>query len=129
MALADFFIGKPGPGSISEALQFHLPLIVECNARTLPQERYNTQWVVENGLGIVLSSFRDIVGGVQQLLDPATYARLRRNAGNYSNHALLELPAILEKVLGQRESAATRLQEGTAAHGDFGDSVLWAGLT
>jgi len=28
MALADFFIGKPGPGSISEALQFHLPVIV-----------------------------------------------------------------------------------------------------
>src|SRR5208282_6021378 len=27
MALSDFFIGKPGPGSISEALQFHLPVI------------------------------------------------------------------------------------------------------
>jgi Glycosyltransferase family 28 C-terminal domain/Monogalactosyldiacylglycerol (MGDG) synthase len=39
MALADFFIGKPGPGSISEALQFHLPVIVECNSKTLPQER------------------------------------------------------------------------------------------
>ena len=27
MSLSDFFIGKPGPGSISEALQFHLPVI------------------------------------------------------------------------------------------------------
>ena len=43
MALADFFIGKPGPGSISEALQFHLPVIVECNSKTLPQERYNAR--------------------------------------------------------------------------------------
>ena len=25
MALSDFLIGKPGPGCISEALQFHLP--------------------------------------------------------------------------------------------------------
>jgi UDP-N-acetylglucosamine:LPS N-acetylglucosamine transferase len=49
MALADFFIGKPGPGSISEALQFHLPVIVECNSRTLPQERYNAEWVTEKG--------------------------------------------------------------------------------
>src|ERR1039458_5202278 len=49
MALADFFIGKPGPGSISEALQFHLPVIVECNSKTLPQERYNAEWVTDNG--------------------------------------------------------------------------------
>jgi UDP-N-acetylglucosamine:LPS N-acetylglucosamine transferase len=41
MALSDFFIGKPGPGSISEALSKHLPVIIDCNAWTLPQERYN----------------------------------------------------------------------------------------
>ena len=57
MALADFFIGKPGPGSISEALQFHLPVIVECNNKTLPQERYNAEWVSEKGFGIVVPSF------------------------------------------------------------------------
>ena len=60
MALADFFIGKPGPGSISEALQFHLPVIVECNSKTLPQERYNAEWVAEKGFGIVVRSFREI---------------------------------------------------------------------
>src|SRR5262249_37520954 len=31
MRLADFFIGKPGPGSISEALHIGLPVIVEGN--------------------------------------------------------------------------------------------------
>src|SRR5579862_9414632 len=31
MELADFFIGKPGPGSVSEALAKQLPVIVECN--------------------------------------------------------------------------------------------------
>jgi hypothetical protein len=67
MALADFFIGKPGPGSISEALQFHLPVIVECNSKTLPQERYNAEWVTENGYGIVVPSFRRIVPAVQHL--------------------------------------------------------------
>ena len=47
MQLADFFIGKPGPGSVSEALAMELPVIVECNAWTLPQERYNAEWIVE----------------------------------------------------------------------------------
>jgi 1,2-diacylglycerol 3-beta-galactosyltransferase len=44
MQAADFFIGKPGPGSISEALQMRLPVVVESNAWTMPQERYNAAW-------------------------------------------------------------------------------------
>jgi len=56
-----FFIGKPGPGSISEAVQQGLPVIVVRNAWTMPQERYNTQWVEENGVGVVLDSFKPFV--------------------------------------------------------------------
>ena len=48
MQLADYFIGKPGPGSLSEAVAMHLPVIVERNAWTLPQERYNADWVREH---------------------------------------------------------------------------------
>ena len=97
MALADFFIGKPGPGSISEALQFHLPVIVECNAKTLPQERYNAEWVTEQGCGIVVPSFREIASAVRRLLDVPTFNDLSRNASNYCNRALFEVPAILEE--------------------------------
>lgn len=99
MALADFLIGKPGPGSISEALQLHLPLIVECNAKTLPQERYNAQWVTENGYGIVVNSFREIVPAVERLLQPSAFAQLRHNASSYHNQALREVSLILEKCL------------------------------
>jgi hypothetical protein len=106
MALADFFIGKPGPGSISEALQFHLPVIVECNARTLPQERYNAQWVTEQGMGIVLKSFRKINAGVEQLLDPENFQKLRTNARAYSNRALLEIPEFLEQALERHNASA-----------------------
>lgn len=99
MSLADFFIGKPGPGSISEALQFHLPVIVECNAKTLPQERFNAEWVTEKGYGVVLRNFRDIAASVQCLLEPETFNRLRANAATYSNRALFEVPVILEQCL------------------------------
>jgi 1,2-diacylglycerol 3-beta-galactosyltransferase len=97
MALSDFFIGKPGPGSISEALQFHLPVIVECNSRTLPQERYNAEWVTENGYGIVVPSFKTIASAVQQLLESATLNKFRRKVNGYSNRALFEVPLILEQ--------------------------------
>jgi len=96
MSLADFFIGKPGPGSISEALQFHLPVIVEANARTLPQERYNAQWITEKGFGIVVPSFRHIASAVERLLEPRTFDDLRRNVNRYSNRALFEVPDLLE---------------------------------
>ncbi|HEX8872755.1 MAG TPA: glycosyltransferase, partial [Candidatus Acidoferrum sp.] len=68
MRAADFLIGKPGPGSIAEAMVRRLPLIVECNAWTLPQERYNTEWVREKRVGIVLGNFGEIVSGVRQVL-------------------------------------------------------------
>ncbi len=41
MELADFFIGKPGPGSISEAIVKRMPIVVRQDGRTLAPERYN----------------------------------------------------------------------------------------
>lgn len=109
MALADFFVGKPGPGSISEALQFHLPVIVECNSRTLPQERYNAQWVTEKGYGIVVPSFKRIAPAVQRLLQSATFNEFRLKVNEYSNRALFEVPVILEQC-AQHAAAATQSQ-------------------
>src|SRR4051812_41542125 len=53
MQIADYFIGKPGPGTISESLVSGLPVIVARNASTMPQERYNAEWIMQNQLGIV----------------------------------------------------------------------------
>lgn len=99
MQLADYFIGKPGPGSISEAVAMHLPVIVERNAWTLPQERYNAEWVREQGVGIVLPNFRRIAAAVEELLDPAAYARFRASTERLHNRAVFEIPDILELIL------------------------------
>jgi 1,2-diacylglycerol 3-beta-galactosyltransferase len=108
MAMADFFIGKPGPGSISEALQFHLPVIVESNSRTLPQERYNAQWVTEKGFGVVVDSFKGIRASVQGLLESRNFEELRRHVGAYSNRALFEVPVILDECMGASSSSRDR---------------------
>ncbi|MGE0348376.1 glycosyltransferase [Hydrogenophaga sp.] len=102
MHLADFFIGKPGPGSLSEAVQQGLPVIVVDNAWTMPQERYNAQWVRDNGVGIVLRSFRGIDRAVAQLLADLDghRARVRR----IDNRALFEIPRILEGILDEAEA-------------------------
>jgi len=99
MQLADYFIGKPGPGSISEAVFMHLPVIVACNAWTLPQERFNAVWVREQGVGIVLDDFRTVRSAVDQLLDPANYARFRAATVAQQNRAVFEIPELLEQVM------------------------------
>jgi 1,2-diacylglycerol 3-beta-galactosyltransferase len=101
MSLADFFIGKPGPGSIAEALHFHLPVIVERNASTMPQERYNTEWVTENECGVVLSSFDEIDTAVGQLLSSSNLERLRRNVANHKNRAVYETVDFLAKLMNE----------------------------
>ena len=104
MHLSDFFIGKPGPGSISEALTMKLPVIVECNARTLPQERYNAAWVLEKQVGSVLRSFRQITQTVEVLLDPTNFARYRSNAAAMNNRAVFEIPGMLREILSKATS-------------------------
>lgn len=99
MRLSDFFIGKPGPGSISEALQMKLPVIVERNAWTLPQERFNTEWVNKTGTGLVVPSFAHIAAAVRSLLEPATFARLHANTEALENRAVFEIPDFLAKLL------------------------------
>jgi UDP-N-acetylglucosamine:LPS N-acetylglucosamine transferase len=107
MRLADFFIGKPGPGSVSEALAMQLPVIVECNAWTLPQERYNATFVCEKQVGVVLDSFATIAEAVAQLIEPSTLARYRANAAALDNRAVFEIPAILEKIFERSQATTT----------------------
>jgi UDP-N-acetylglucosamine:LPS N-acetylglucosamine transferase len=97
MQLSDFFIGKPGPGSISEAVQQGLPVIVVRNAWTMPQERYNTQWVEENGVGVVLDSFKAIRSGVARVTEHADL--YRAGVKRIRNRAVFEIPEILEQIL------------------------------
>jgi hypothetical protein len=113
MRAADFLIGKPGPGSIAEAMVRKLPVLIECNSWTLPQERYNAEWVAEKRVGIVLHSFREAVSGVQRMLDPATLAELRKNVDALNNRAIFEIPEILDKLLRESgDTPASRLGAG-----------------
>ena len=99
MHISDFFVGKPGPGSISEALAMKLPVMVERNAWTLPQERYNADWVRDKQVGVVLKSFRDVQAGLRELLAPGNFARFRANAAAIHNRAVFEIPDMLDSLL------------------------------
>ncbi len=110
---ADFFIGKPGPGSLSEAVHLGLPVITFDNAWTMPQERYNATWVRDHGLGRVVRGLRELPGAVAGLTAELDAARARVAAVH--NRAAFE---VLDIVADMLEPAAPH----TAA-ADGGDAV------
>lgn len=103
MAISDYFIGKPGPGSLSEAVHMRLPVITFRNAWTMPQERYNTTWVKENNLGIVVSSLREVQRATTELL--ANLPTFHEATEKARNRAVFEVVDILEQELSVREFA------------------------
>jgi 1,2-diacylglycerol 3-beta-galactosyltransferase len=97
--LADFFVGKPGPGAISEALVSGLPLIVARNASTMVQERYNAEWIVRNQLGLVIPSFSEIGRAVAAIIDEEQSRRFRARVAMLNNRAVFEIPEILDEIM------------------------------
>ena len=78
-----------------------LPVITFGNAWTMPQERYNTNWVREQGVGIVIPSLRVIRKGVLLMLENLeTY---RQTAAKIENRAVFEVTDILEKLMEQSD--------------------------
>jgi len=75
-----------------------LPTITVRNAWTLPQERYNAQWLLDNDLGLVLNSFKDIAGAVRTLLSGDTLTRMQASARRVDNRAIFEIPGILTQI-------------------------------
>ena len=101
MYLSDFFIGKPGPGCVSEALVTQLPVIVERNSRTMVQERYNCDWLADQGAGIVLDNFSRIGEAVTRLLSPDVYDGFRERIAGLNNRAVFEITDIIETILNE----------------------------
>jgi UDP-N-acetylglucosamine:LPS N-acetylglucosamine transferase len=111
MRLADFFIGKPGPGAISEAVQLGLPVITIRNAWTMPQERYNAQWVQQQGVGLVVPSLSRVAAATDEMLQrlPAFHAATAR----IDNRAVFEVVEVLDR-LTHAQPASKRWTYGDA---------------
>jgi UDP-N-acetylglucosamine:LPS N-acetylglucosamine transferase len=97
MQLSDYFIGKPGPGSLSESIHMGLPVITFKNASTMPQERFNTQWVIDHQYGLVISTMRELPGAVEKMIAELSVFKARVAATH--NRAVFEVVEALDRII------------------------------
>jgi 1,2-diacylglycerol 3-beta-galactosyltransferase len=102
-----------------------LPVIVERNSWTLAQERYNTDWIEEQGVGMVVRNFSHISRAVRELLEPDRYRRYRERTAATRNTAVFEIPGILEEIL-LRSCPQTVAMPGSghSQHGHLSEAFL-----
>lgn len=105
MAASDVLVTKPGPGSLAEAFHQQVPVVVTRNVHTIPQERFNTDYVARHGLGRVVSHWREIPDAVAGLFgDGEERTAIRaRMAALPENRAVWE---VIDVVTREIEGAA-----------------------
>ena len=103
----DVLVTKPGPGSLSEAFQHRVPVVVTRNVHTIPQERFNTDFVRDRGLGTVVRHWREIPEAVGRLrADPARREAIRaRLAALPGNRAVYEVVDAIVREAGVTPSS------------------------
>ena len=107
MAASDLLVSKPGPGSLTEAFHQGVPVVVTRNRHTIPQERFNTRFVEERGLGLVVRHWTEIPEAVAAFArDPAARARVKAAiAAQPPNRAVYEALEIVEAEVNRGDPA------------------------
>jgi 1,2-diacylglycerol 3-beta-galactosyltransferase len=103
MRAADALITKAGPGTISEALAYGLPILL---SGFLPgQETGNVTFVEQNGVGVLRKNPEHIARTLREWLTPGndTLTRLARRAQALARpRAALDIAQILDDLLTPR---------------------------
>ncbi len=96
MSVSDVLISKPGPTSISEAIEMQLPLLLDNTSTTLEVERLHLEFIKKNNLGVVLNSYSDLDEALPSLLAKGINAAIRNRMKNFSN---ADFPQKITKVI------------------------------
>jgi 1,2-diacylglycerol 3-beta-galactosyltransferase len=98
LGASDIFVGKPGPGSVSEAVSYGLSLMLD-RTMALPQETPVLKWVKRSQAGVSFRGPKDFCQGLAGVLDqieqgtPSPLAR--------PNRASQQIAEIIEAILHQ----------------------------
>lgn len=102
LGVSDIFVGKPGPGCVSEALSMGLSLLLD-RTMALPQEKPVLAWVRRAGAGETFSGMQAFRRALDALLARASGGSETRPVP-HPNTAAAEIPALFADIL-ERDGA------------------------
>lgn len=97
MAVADIFVGKTGPLSVSEALAFGLPILID-RQNVLPQEHAVLRWISRTGAGAVFSGPGDFAAALRSMLRAGNGPRNPDAGRPGGNRAAAQIPGFFEAI-------------------------------
>jgi 1,2-diacylglycerol 3-beta-galactosyltransferase len=95
MINASFLLGKPGPGTISEASVCGTPLVVE-RKNVMVHERGSLQWINDNCAGIVIDNLEALPPDLNERLAPCRLALAQMKT---KNRAVFEVAELVGSLL------------------------------
>lgn len=103
MDAADVLVGKPGPGTIAEAIAKELPLLIDALREPMTQEAGNLEMVVRQGLGQKITRDQPLTDLVRTYMENQDlYTRTQNNLRRAKNDKAIEelIDIALEKLPG-----------------------------
>lgn len=91
MDAADLMVGKPGPGTIAEAIAKELPMLIDATRVPMLQEAGNLELVVRQNLGRAITRDEGLTALVRQFMDNTEmYQQVQRNLRRAKNDRAIE---------------------------------------
>lgn len=86
MDATDLAISKPGPGTIAELAYKEIPMLIDGIFTPMPQEKGNLDFVVDKGIGLIVTRQHGVSELVRDLMDdPAKVDKLRDSMRRINN--------------------------------------------
>ncbi|MEN9343800.1 MAG: UDP-N-acetylglucosamine:LPS N-acetylglucosamine transferase [Chlamydiota bacterium] len=104
MAVSDVLITKPGPGTLNEGLNMHLPMLIDHTDSSLFWERSNVDWVLQYGVGQKVKDLDDLSIYLNTYLyDASMQTHLTQAFLNTpANQFHLRVPALIAQILEEQ---------------------------
>lgn len=96
MSVADFLVGKPGPGTIMESIALGLPLLLD-TSHVMPHESNNAPWVEQQSLGVSFKTAKELSDCMQSFI--AGNKSTTQNQSAFTNKAVFEVSDLVDEIL------------------------------
>lgn len=101
MAISDVLITKPGPGSVNEAIESNLPMILDQTHGTIWWEELNVTFVLDHGFGSSLTQFRDLPVLLKKYLDGGA-APIKQKMKDFKRESFnLTIGPLIKQLIGK----------------------------